>query len=382
MTDVQLYGHFSDHFSFGGVSRAIAATLKRGAVRFSIHEIGSRSPTYENAPWPIGVNSQRAVGIAVGYPPVARGWLQGHDHKILVTVCESSPVPRDWITYAQSCDLVVVPSKFCEETFRRGGLLKPILVLPHGVPEEWHVLPPRGPTGRVAAVDHDVTAHRVYVVRFLHVSNAVSFPQRKGTPQLLLAFKQLVENNREGGPEPLLYLKAPETPQMVKALAQLKISLRTWFLPAHSFAPENMQNLFSQFDAVIQPSRGEGFGIVPLEARCTGVPVILTKATGHADHFAEGVDTEVAVGPPTVLKTQGTEEGLCPSLTVEAVYTAMRDFIENRTARLAAAQAWAQKTGPNWKWSNVLRPLLAHLRSLQFAPRPFLAGEEDSLRGL
>ncbi len=39
--------------------------------------------------------------------------------------------------------------------------------------------------------------------------------------------------------------------------------------------------------AVIQPSRSEGFGLVPLEAASIGVPVIMTDCTGHMDFASD-----------------------------------------------------------------------------------------------
>ena len=48
----------------------------------------------------------------------------------------------------------------------------------------------------------------------------------------------------------------------------------------------DMASYLGGFDLVCQPSRAEGFGLVPLEARACGVPVAATLCTGHADHMA------------------------------------------------------------------------------------------------
>lgn len=42
--------------------------------------------------------------------------------------------------------------------------------------------------------------------------------------------------------------------------------------------------IYTQASLVIQPSRAEGFGLVPLEARACGTPVVMTRGTGHEDH--------------------------------------------------------------------------------------------------
>ena len=358
---IQVYGHFSDRLSFAQVSRAIVQYAVRKLHQpFLIHEIGTMAPTYNTVVAPIGINSHAPIGICVGYPPVARSWLEGHDVKILVTVCESDRIPESWVQACNRMDLVIVPSRFCLEVFKRSGVRSEIHVLQHGV-------------SRTYADAEPSTVPRPKHLQLLHVSGAASFPQRKGTSQLLIAFRRLLKTH----PNVVLILRVADEKKFESAIHELGIEKNVMLSP--STYPMNV--LIENVDAVVQPSRGEGFGMVPLEARCMGVPAILTNATGHEQHFAPGVDIPIKVGPLSYLATQGNEDGRCPEVTVESILEALQVFVERPHYWRDAAQGWAKRYAAKWLWSNVTQPLCNELRrrSRTRIGRP---GDESSLRGL
>lgn len=361
---VQLYGFFSDYLSFARVSRAIAFALRR-QVMLNVHEIGTVEPRYVDCPFSIACDSQAPIGIAVTYPPAAPGWLMGHETKILVTVCESDRIPPRWAQCANLMTLVVVPSEWCKKAFERSGVRVPILVVPHGV---------SGHTGQPWDLPNDK------LIRLLHVSGALSFPQRKGTPQLLLAFRRIVKQYQQE--DVRLYLKIPKTESMQEAVQKLELDSYVHFLPDRPSDPVQMAALLSKIDAVIQPSRGEGFGLIPLEARCVGTPAILTNATGHAQHFASECDVEVATGPSTPLKTQGNEEGSCPTVSVEAIEAALEQFLVEPAQWQKKTLQWASKHRHEWHWDVVLKPLTDYVIKRKPGKRALVPGEEDSVRGL
>lgn len=51
---------------------------------------------------------------------------------------------------------------------------------------------------------------------------------------------------------------------------------------------ERLSKLYSISDLLVQPSLAEGFGLPPLEAALSGLPVIYRKGTAVDEHFAEG----------------------------------------------------------------------------------------------
>lgn len=364
-TQLQLYGQFHDWCSFSTVSRGIARAFKRNFVSVGIYETGTMVPSYIDAQFPIVVDSMASVGLAIAYPPRGIGWLEGHEFGVLASVCEANQIPMEWVTACAKADLITVPSEFCKAAFEYSGVRTPIVVVHHGVDE-------RTFTGHIRTVARPDTA-----IRLLHVSGAVSFPQRKGTPQLLIAFKNLLKDY----PTLQLLLKMPNLEQLRKGISSLDIDANVKILPNASFDPTTMRQLYESVDLVVQPSRGEGFGMCPLEARCAGTPVVLTNVTGHREHFAPGVDTEVETGRPELLKTQGNEIGSCPTVSVEAVEAALRIAIEDLPRRKALTRIWAQENTRKWTWPAVIKPLLNRLRKYTQVTRAIHAGEDDSVRG-
>tara|TARA_B110000211_G_scaffold232096_1_gene295031 strand:+ start:2744 stop:4033 length:1290 start_codon:yes stop_codon:yes gene_type:complete len=69
--------------------------------------------------------------------------------------------------------------------------------------------------------------------------------------------------------------------KLVERAAELKISNRFHFTGFLKF--EETNNLFGMTDVYVMPSVSEPFGITPLEAMRTGVPVIISKQSGVAE---------------------------------------------------------------------------------------------------
>ncbi len=53
--------------------------------------------------------------------------------------------------------------------------------------------------------------------------------------------------------------------------------------------PDDHTAYLHEFDALIYPSRGEGFGLIPLECIATGMPAIFADATGPSDYADLGL---------------------------------------------------------------------------------------------
>ena len=69
--------------------------------------------------------------------------------------------------------------------------------------------------------------------------------------------------------------------KLVERAAELKISNRFHFTGFLKFSETN--NLFGMTDVYVMPSVSEPFGITPLEAMRTGVPVVISKQSGVAE---------------------------------------------------------------------------------------------------
>lgn len=358
MKTLQIYGQFHNNLSFSNVSRAFCQWFASKGYQYTIWSTtGLEKIPYVNVSGLPALNSLADVGIFIGYPTTAKAWLKGHPLKVLVTVCETDRIPNDWAAVCNDLDLIIVPSRYVADVFRASGVHKPIEIVQHGVPN--------------MKIRNTFPENK-----FLHVSGAVSFPARKGTPSLLLAWKEFKKNPTNK--VDILYLRMVETENLHKAIQQLDIVDSVKIVDAGTgFDPTYL----TQFTAVIQPSRAEGFGMIPLEARVQGVPVILTNCTGHTEHFMRICDTEILTGPSTALNTQGNDLGHAPWVSVDAVLEGLQTFKKDATVQ-ARTQAWAAQFGKKWQWQQTLFPLKKLIVPFLKGKRPSIFGELLGLRGI
>lgn len=357
---IQVYGQFHDFCSFSGVSRAISRMIRQRRMEGMVYGIGQRTPNYINPFLPVGLDNTAGIGLFVGYPELAPAWLQGHEHRILVTVCETDRIPSTWVAACNQMSLVVVPSQWCLDAFRASGVTTEIQIVHHGVDVVGPVRQPRPTWG----------------VTFLHVSGSLSFAGRKGTIPLLRAFKDFTLEY----PGVQLWLKVPPTEGYNKVIAALALENNVTILAGESFAPGRMSEVYQGVSAVVQPSRAEGFGMVPLEARCVGVPIILTATTGHAEYFEEAAgDTLISSHGSSYLATQMNPVGNAPLVRAQDILVALRAFVLDQDAPHCTTQ-WAEQHAREWSWENSLQPLARILKS-RYSRQTTTLGAKSSLRG-
>jgi len=333
---IQVYGHWNGHVSFAKVSKRIVQELKNAHLLGSVFPTNTLTPPDAEVRWEYLLRSTAEVGIYVGYPPTSTKWLKGHAHRVLVTVCETDKIPADWVTECNTATLIVVPSAYCAWVYKNSGVKTPIMTVPHGVDPGYAFATPKGVPGR------DRPA------RILHVTGAISFPRRKGTPQLLKAL--------EGYDNIRLVLKTADYSGIRKfttAVENRPISVVTkhWSLAEWAIC-------LPKFDAVIQPSQGEGFGCVPLEARCAGVPVLLTPYHGHQEHYAVNVDIPIKADQTALMTTQGNSVGSGPIVEASRIREALDAYLTDPILHRDRARAWAREKARFWTWHQQLKPFV------------------------
>ena len=164
--------------------------------------------------------------------------------------------------------------------------------------------------------------------------------QRKGLDIVVKAFRQLKLPNAE------LHIKAPphakDTPEEVKG--------ENIYLHRQWVTQNEMRTWLNQADCFVAPSRGEGFGLIPLQTIALGIPTIISDTSGQAQfaHLATGAIS----GGKSVSKNFG---GTWDEPSVTQLAEVMLDHYHNDQSVKATANA---KLATEFSWANATSKLL------------------------
>lgn len=156
---------------------------------------------------------------------------------------------------------------------------------------------------------------------------------RKGLDVVLEAFKL-------AGLDAELHLKInPEARDVpVLNLPDNVFVHRGWFTADETF------NWFNQADCYVSTTRGEGFGLMPLQAMAMGIPVIMNASSGQKDFAYLG---SIVVGHGTVPSVFGGDwDQSDPKELAEAMTEMATNFEQYKTAaknQVKDTQVWSYK---------------------------------------
>ncbi len=193
--------------------------------------------------------------------------------RLMVFFWEETLVPAQMVAHIEThFDALLAATDFVKRALRNSGCRLPIFVLPMGVD---HLVGPE--TAPLAAL----TPKANTAFRFLHVSSVF---QRKGIDVLLQAF--LEEFAGDSGVE--LYIKTFANPhnQVRAQWAELsggRADAPTVIIDETPLDDAGMLALYRSAQALVLPTRGEGFNLPAAEALALGLPVLVTGYGAHVD---------------------------------------------------------------------------------------------------
>lgn len=244
-----LYVHAAS-MGYGRLGVNLATALEDVGVTVYDHLPGGDDPSGSHADTDRAEVCETACWVSV--PTHANGWWSSQ-RAVMFTMWEASVLPESFRETLDNIDLVVVPSMQNVELFSR--FHRDVKYVPLGVdPLVWHFVKRTPPERQF---------------RFLIGGSG----RRKGTDVAFAAFQKVFGDWAGHGPEPVLVMKNPRGEDFYGDRVEMvsgKISA----------ADEVM--LYASSHCYVQPSRGEGFGLQPLQAIAQGLPTILTGAHGHA----------------------------------------------------------------------------------------------------
>ena len=235
----------------------------------------------------LDINSPKSkVQLYYGSPP---GYFSPNQYKIQMTQWESTLVPPNWVDHAKDYNEWWTANQFGADAFINAGVPgEKIHVYEHGVDASTWTPKKRGQNG---------------VIRFLHVDSG---SPRKRAPLALEAFKKAFGNN----PDYEITLKYSHHAASEQDWFDEKIlaNYGEWqdINVRHikeNLTLEHLISLFHFHDVLIYPSEGEGFGLIPLQALATGMPVISTSDWCSYDKYFQGNVIESHRGVSDIVET-------------------------------------------------------------------------------
>ena len=277
-----------------------------------------------------------------------------------------------WIMVAPNSNLL--PQPLMRELSRVAtGLL---------APSTWAegVLDKLFPSMRVECVPHGVTVvneplgqveetldflrqdFRLGAFRVVHFST--SDRERKGTFELLEAWSKLMLEKRLPPDATLtLVLDYHARVRLIERVADAELQLEgVKFSDRVDLNPEVLGEFLRQYHLVCQPSRSEGFGLIPLESLCAGVPIAATDCTGHQEYMHNGVHGAVVIETGELEPIDDLEGALAPSLEPSSIEEALEAAYTYWPALALAAAEHRGELTARWDWRRQLQPFITMLQ--------------------
>lgn len=206
----------------------------------------------------------------------------------------------------------------------------------------------------------------------LHMASEAS--QRKGTRELLRAWAAAVGAGQLGrAPTLRLVVDGPRGTfdRVLDATGAPQHVLDTvvWTDARPNLSAVAVAAFYRAHHAVCQPSRGEGWGMVPQEARACGVPVVMTDCTGHGSHALWGATGVAPTSAPGVVivptgpyaEIDDGPDGQAPALDEADVRAALVSAYARWPQLARESVDYATEFGRAWSWVNTTKAWLASI---------------------
>lgn len=279
------------------------------------------------------LNSGRQAGIAPvvcwqSVPTHATGWY-ADQYPVIATMWEATQLPPSFRETLHNFAQIVVPSKQNLELFSQYH--PNVSYVPLGVdPKMWH------------------PENRPGLGTFFNFLVAGSGP-RKGTDLVHRAFQALwpTAGSWGSGPIPQLIMKNPRGERFYGERIQMVTGRLT---DAEEIA------LYASAHCYVQPSRGEGFGLQPLQAIAQGCPTILTNAHGHASFAHLGFGISASLAPSAYFIYGDAGEWWEPDF--DELCDQMRWVYDNYNEAAMAAEAWGYQAVEEFTWARTAQGMV------------------------
>lgn len=260
-------GSFSQGGGYSGSSEKMIIALERAGMDMRVMTFNpGKSPTKEGIeikqkPFKLG-----DIGICYGFPAAFNSIK--NKYKVGFTMFETDKLPSSkgmnpWSGLSgkasdmcNEMDLLLVPSEHNKELFRKEGVTVPIEVVNLGID------PNQYPT---------IIRPKRKTFTFL-MTGVLTIRKNPGTA--LSCFLDLYKDRED---VKVVFKTNSGT------MGHIQMPYKNVIIIDEFSLPEQMFCYYRDADAFIFPSRGEGFGLTPVEAMATGLPTIFADNTGMSE---------------------------------------------------------------------------------------------------
>lgn len=273
------------------------------------------------------------AGVMVWHDQPREQWLYTPFKKnIAIIPWETTVIPKSWIGKINGFDALFVPCKQNMEDFKNSGVKIPIELIHWGVdPDKFY----------------PVERKESNVFTF-GTMGALSV--RKGTDILIEAFKKAFPTERDV--RLICKTSYNNYPFMVN-----DDRVEVQMTPVSN--DELVTTFFKRIDCFVFPTRGEGFGMTPLEAMATGVPAIVTGWSGPLEYMTPEVGWLIdhAMVPAKnftdIVYKEDCGDWAEPS--VDHLVKLMRYAYEHRDEVKEKGKNAAEHVKQNWLWQSKIK---------------------------
>lgn len=347
--NIQYYGPFGEYVSMGNVSTQICYELIKHFDDVAVHN-------YIPAPWidkelekSAGLNTKADIAIFLGTPDSVPDFFLDHPVSIGGFVCETDAIDPDWAVSCNRFDLVFVPTQWCKDAFINSGVTTPIIVLPHGIEEEYI------PTTGLLPEDRFV---------FYNTFHSSSFCSRKSMDELVRSFLNTFRSDERV----VLKLRTDSSTALKECMRKYNFSHQIEHVAMDHVSTDEFAKIYSTVHCTVHPSKGEGFGLIPFQSIACETPVIAPHSTGMADYLRPGNSVEVATKGRIRGEGVGNSHGTYFKIDEQDLQKQLRYVFENWQTEKDKVKAAGPGFRQQHSWGNVLSDFVGLIKTLKQAP--------------
>jgi glycosyltransferase involved in cell wall biosynthesis len=328
---INFFGDIDGISGFGGVSKALIRYSAAHGVENAVvgKMFGVRDPKIlEALKRPLNQH-----GAMIWHDQPRDSWLHTPFKKnIAILPFETTRIPRSWNAKLALFEAIFTPCKQNIQMFRDSGITIPIELIHWGVDKN-SFYPVERDTNRPFTFGH---------------MGALS--TRKGTDILVEAFREAFPKQTDVR---LICKTSHPTYRFGVPDARIHVHMEHW---THD---ELMEQFFKQIDCFAFPTRGEGFGLTPLEAMATGVAAIVTGWSGPLEYMTPDVgwliDYKMTYAKSFADTVYKEDCGDWAEPSKAHLVELMRHAYHNRDEVKAKGAAAAKYVQENWLWENKIQ---------------------------